>query len=189
LIKEQPTGIRSCSRGETLDGTKAADKSTPTKSGHIGANELNYYYDIHGKGEPLLILHGVLSSIEMFGPVLPNSGKRPTVDLLGHGRTLLGDYEMSLIDMGHDMSALVKALGYDQVDVLGYSFGGGVAFRLAVQQPEAARRLVIVSAGFTRDGFYPEMLPMQAQVGAAGHEGHTDLLVLQSDRSKARGVP
>ena len=62
---------------------------------------------------------------------------------------------------------MLTALGYEQVDVLGYSFGGGVAFRLAVQHPEKVRRLVLVSAGFAQDGFYPEMLPKQAAVGAA----------------------
>jgi pimeloyl-ACP methyl ester carboxylesterase len=74
---------------------------------------------------------------------------------------------MSIIDMGDDMAAALKKLGYEQVDVLGYSLGGGVAFRLAVQHPALVRRLVIVSAGYARDGFYPEMLPSQAQVGAA----------------------
>jgi pimeloyl-ACP methyl ester carboxylesterase len=78
------------------------------------------------------------------------------------------------------MSALVKALGYDQVDVLGYSLGGGVAFRLAIQHPEVIRRLVIVSAGFARDGFYPEMVPMQAQVGAAIAEAMKDTPMHQS---------
>jgi pimeloyl-ACP methyl ester carboxylesterase len=62
---------------------------------------------------------------------------------------------------------LLEQLGYAQVDVLGYSMGGGVALRLAVQHPERVRRLVVVSAGFAQDGFHPEMLPLQAQVGAA----------------------
>ncbi len=69
--------------------------------------------------------------------------------------------------MGDDMAAILEQLGYSSVDVLGYSLGGGVAFRLAVQHPERVRRLALVSGGFAQDGFYPEMLPMQAQVGAA----------------------
>ncbi|RWI30419.1 alpha/beta fold hydrolase, partial [Mesorhizobium sp.] len=69
--------------------------------------------------------------------------------------------------MGDDMAAIVKALGYEQVDVMGYSLGGGVAFRMAVQHPDAVRRLVLVSAGYASDGFYAEMRAQQAQVGAA----------------------
>ena len=68
--------------------------------------------------------------------------------------------------MGDDMATVLGKLGFKQVDVLGYSLGGGVALRLAAQHPDAVRRLVIVSAGYAQDGFYPEMLPMQAQVGA-----------------------
>ncbi|TIW66199.1 MAG: alpha/beta hydrolase, partial [Mesorhizobium sp.] len=68
---------------------------------------------------------------------------------------------------GNDMAAIVKALGYDRVDVMGYSLGGGVAFRMAVQHPEAVRRLVMVSTGYATNGFYDEMRPQQAQVSAA----------------------
>ena len=85
------------------------------------------------------------------------------VDLQGHGRSSLGTRPISLIDMGDDMATILGKLGYGQVDVMGYSLGGGVAFRLAVQHPETVRRLVLVSAGFAQDGFYPEMLAMQAR--------------------------
>lgn len=146
-----------------------AETKAEVKSGHAEVNGVNYYYEVRGEGEPLLLLHGGLGSIDMFGPVLPALTKERkviAVDLYGHGRTALTDRKMSLIDMGDDMAALLKQLGYDQVDALGYSMGGGVAFRLAVQHPEMIRRLVLVSAGYAQDGFYPEMLPMQAQVGA-----------------------
>jgi pimeloyl-ACP methyl ester carboxylesterase len=97
------------------------------------------------------------------------AGKRQViaVDLHGHGRTPLGNRQVSLVDMGDDLAVIVKALKYPQVDVLGYSMGGGVAFRFAAQHPELVRRLVIASAGYSQDGFYPEMLPQQAAVGAA----------------------
>jgi pimeloyl-ACP methyl ester carboxylesterase len=155
----------------------------PVKSGRIEANGVSYYYEIHGKGEPLLLLHGGLGSIEMFGPVLPilAQGRQVIgVDLHGHGRTALGDREISLIDMGHDMATILTKLGYKQVDVLGYSLGGGVAFRLAVQHPGIVRRLAIVSAPFAQNGFYPEMLPMQAQVGAAKAEQMKDTPMYKS---------
>jgi pimeloyl-ACP methyl ester carboxylesterase len=147
-----------------------AAKPIPTKKGYVQANGVNYYYEIHGRGGPLLLLHGGLGSIDMFEPDLAMLAKERqviAVDLHGHGRTTLGDRPISLIDMGDDMATVLKQLGYDKVDVMGYSMGGGVAFRLAVQHPATVRRLVLVSTPFAQDGFYPEMLPQQAQVGAA----------------------
>jgi pimeloyl-ACP methyl ester carboxylesterase len=142
----------------------------PTKSGHASVNGVNYYYAVYGTGEPLLLLHGGLGQIEMFGPNLTRLAQSRQVigvDLHGHGRTPLGDRELSLVDMGNDMAGVVKKLGYDKVDVLGYSMGGGVAFQFAAQHPQMVRRLALVSIGYSQDGFYPEMLPQQAAVGAA----------------------
>ena len=159
------------------------NKDTMIRNGHIEANGVNYYYEIHGEGEPLLLLHGGHGSFEMFGPVLRMLSERRQVigvDLHGHGRTRLGDRKISYVDMGDDMEVVLKELGYGQVDVLGYSLGGGVAFRLAAQHPERVRRLALVSAGYSRDGFYPEMLPMQAQVGAGMAEAMKDTPMYQS---------
>jgi pimeloyl-ACP methyl ester carboxylesterase len=111
-----------------------------------------------------------MAQIEMFGPNLTRLAQSRQVigvDLQGHGRTPLGDREISLVDMGNDMAGVLKKLGYAKVDVLGYSTGGGVAFQLAVQHPEMVRRLVLVSTPYAQDGFYPEMLPQQAAMSAA----------------------
>jgi pimeloyl-ACP methyl ester carboxylesterase len=115
------------------------------------------------------LLHGGLGSIDMFRPVLPvlAEGREViAVDLHGHGRTPLGNRKINLIDIGNDLAVILKQLGYSQVDVFGYSFGAGAGFRLAVQHPDLVRRLALVSGGLAQDGFYAEMLPMQAQVGA-----------------------
>lgn len=144
-------------------------RSTPQRTGHVEANGVNYYYEIHGRGRPLLLLHGGLGSIDMFGPILPALAKERqviAVDLHGHGRTTLGDRPISLIAIGDDLAAVLGKLGYDSVDVLGYSFGGGAALRLAVQHANLVRRLAIVSAPYAQDGFFAEMLPQQAAVGA-----------------------
>jgi pimeloyl-ACP methyl ester carboxylesterase len=147
-----------------------ATKPEPKTSGRVEANGIDYYYEIHGQGEPLLLLHGGLGSIDMFGPVLPSLAEHREVigvDLHGHGRTPLGDRSIDPADMGDDMALILDRLGYGQVDVLGYSLGGGVAFRLAVQHPDKVRRLVIVSASYATDGLHPEMRPQQGAVSGA----------------------
>ncbi|HET9275713.1 MAG TPA: alpha/beta hydrolase [Gemmatimonadales bacterium] len=153
------------------------------RKGYVEAGGVRYYYEIHGTGEPLLLLHGGLGSIDMFGPVLPLLAQNRQVigvDLHGHGRTALGDRPISPGDMANDLAVVLGRLGHAQVDVLGYSLGGAVALRLAIQHPRTVRRLALVSAGFAQDGFYPEMLPMQAQVGAAMAEQMKDTPMYRS---------
>ncbi len=143
--------------------------SAPDKSGRVAVNGLNYYYEIRGKGEPLLLLHGGLGSIDMFGPVLPAFAQERqviAVDLQGHGRTELGDRKFSLEAMGDDMQGILQKLGYNQVDVLGYSLGGGVGFQLAVQHPQVVRRLVLLSAGYASEGFFADIRAQQGQINA-----------------------
>ncbi|HEY0015242.1 MAG TPA: alpha/beta hydrolase [Longimicrobium sp.] len=150
--------------------TRAAATSTPSRTGYVQANGVNYYYEIHGQGEPLLLLHGGLGSIGMFGPALAAlaQGRQVIgVDLHGHGRTALGDREIDLVAMGDDMATVLRGVGVSRADVMGYSLGGGVAFQLAVQHPQMVRRLALVSVGYATDGFFPEMLPQQAQVSSA----------------------
>lgn len=162
---------------KAVTGTMLAAAATPpiafaqetAKSGYADINGLKYYYEITGKGEPLLLLHGGLFLIDMYVPLraaLAKNHQVIAVDLHGHGRTALGNRQISLIDQGADMAALIRSLGYSQVDVMGHSMGGGVAFQFAVQNPSMVRRLVLVSTPYAQDGFYPEMLPMQAQLGA-----------------------
>jgi len=162
-------GVAMAQKAKPAPAAPVATTPKPTKTGHVIENGVDYYYAIYGKGEPLLLLHGGLGQIEMFGPVLGMLAQHRQVigvDLQGHGRSTLGERPINPVEMGSDMDTILKQLGYGQVDVLGYSFGGAVAFRLAAQHPERVRRLVIASAGYAQDGFYPEMLPMQAQVGA-----------------------
>jgi len=145
--------------------------SKPLKTGRVPANGVDYYYEIHGAGEPLLLLHGGLGSIDMFGsnvlPALAKTRQVIAVDLHGHGRTTLGDRPIDLIDIGNDLAFVLYRLGFTQVDVAGYSFGGGAGLRLAIQHPNVVRRLTIISAPYAQSGFFPEMLPQQAAVGAA----------------------
>src|ERR1044072_3797874 len=152
-------GLTNAEETKTAMTTETNAMPTPERSGLLPINGLFYYYAVYGKGEPLLLLHGGLGTSDMFAPLLPKLAENRTiiaVDLQGHGRTALGERPFSLEAIGDDMAAIVKAHGYDKVDVLGYSLGGGVAFRMAVQHPETIRRLVLVSSGYAADAFSGE---------------------------------
>jgi len=174
--------------GATVAKDSQDERPEAVSTGYLLANGVNYYYETHGQGEPLLLLHGGLGSIEMFEPGLPQLARSRlvlAVDLHGHGRTGLGDRPISLVDMGNDMAVLMRQLRHSTVDVLGYSLGGGVGLQFAIQHPAQVRRLVVVSAGYAQDGFYPEMLPMQAQVGAAMADSMKDTPMFLSYKAVA----
>src|SRR6266516_1884708 len=124
-------------------------------------NGVNLYYETHGAGRPLILLHGGLGSGEMFGPLLPTLSERHqviVVDLQGHGRTADIDRPIDIRLMADDIAALIDHLGLDKPDLVGYSLGGGVAFFTAVNHPQKVGRLVIASANIRRDAIPPEML-------------------------------
>jgi pimeloyl-ACP methyl ester carboxylesterase len=149
--------------------TAAAAAPRPT-SGRAAINGVDYVYETRGKGEPLLMLHGGLGAFDMFAPALPvlTKGRQVIlVDLQGHGRTTLGNRPIRCEAIADDLAVLLQQLGRTQVDVLGYSFGGCVALRLAVQHPDRVRRLVLISTPYANDGWYPEIVVQQKQVGAA----------------------
>ena len=147
----------------------------PVQSGRQSINGVDYYFEVHGKGEPVLLLHGGLGSIEMFGAALEQlaqNRKVIAVDLHGHGRTALGKREWKLELQGDDMAVLVKRLGHEQVDVIGYSMGGGVALRMAIQKPKSVRRLALVSCGFSsNEAFHADVRALQVQLTSAAAEG------------------
>ena len=133
-------------------------------------NGINLYYETHGSGRPMILLHGGLGSGEMFGPNLATLSRDHQViapDLQGHGRTADIDRPIDIRLMADDIAALIDHLSLEKPDVVGYSLGGGVGFHTAVKYPEKVGRLVVASAHFRRDAIPPEMLAQQAQVNAA----------------------
>lgn len=132
-------------------------------------NGLHLYFERHGVGHPLVVLHGGLGSGEMFGPILPILSANHEVilpDLQGHGRTADIDRPIEARHMADDIAALIDQLGLEQPDLIGYSLGGGVAMHVAFRYPERIRKLVAVSAHIRRDAIPAEMLAQQAQVNA-----------------------
>src|SRR4029077_17255223 len=115
---------------------------------YADVNGIHLYYERHGSGSPLVLLHGGLMSSETFGPLLPalaaNHGVI-TVDLQGRGRTADIDRPIDTRLMAGDIAALIGHLGLGKPDVMGYSLGGGVAFWTAVDHPDLVRRMIMVS--------------------------------------------
>jgi pimeloyl-ACP methyl ester carboxylesterase len=143
-------------------------KTRYVKSGYAPVNGLKLYYEIHGTGRPLILLHGGVGASEMFEPVLPAlTGNRQiiAVHLQAHGQTADIDRPLSFQSMADDIAALIKHLDLEKADILGYSLGGGVALQTSIRHPNRVRKLVIISAPFKRHGFYPEVLENMAQMG------------------------
>jgi pimeloyl-ACP methyl ester carboxylesterase len=160
------------------------DQTTEAKGvgQYADVNGINLYYETHGAGRPLILLHGGLGTGEMFGPVLPALARDHqviAVDLQGHGRTADIDRPLSIQLMAEDIAALIGHLGLERPDVMGYSLGGGVALFTAVRHPELVRKLVVVSAHLRRTAIDPAMFAQQEQVGAAAAEFMKDTPMYQ----------
>jgi pimeloyl-ACP methyl ester carboxylesterase len=133
-------------------------------------NGLNLYYEIHGTGQPLILLHGGLGAIGMFEQVLPDLAKTRQVigvELQAHGHTADIDRPLSFEFMADDVAALLKHLGIERADILGYSLGGHVAWQTAIRHSAAIRKLVVVAAPCQRQAWYPEVLTGMAALNAA----------------------
>ena len=124
------------------------------------------YYEVHGAGCPLVLLHGGAGSTAMFDPIMPAlSEDRQVVaaDLQAHGRTADIDRPLRYELMGDDIASLVEHLKLGKVDLMGYSLGAGAAIRASIQHPEIVRKLVVVSTPFKRDGWFPEVKEAMSQ--------------------------
>jgi pimeloyl-ACP methyl ester carboxylesterase len=153
----------------SAEPSSQAQSSRPSaaRGQRVAVNGIDYYYELHGAGEPLLLLHGGLGTIGMFGPVLTELAQNRlviAVDLQGHGRTPLGARPFRLESIADDMAELLVRIGHPHVDVMGYSLGGGVGLRLALQKPARVRKLVLVSTTFSDDGYYADIRAQQRQI-------------------------
>lgn len=129
----------------------------PPVSGYAPVNGVNLWYETHGQGRPLVLLHGGLGSTGMFAAILPllAAGRQVIgVDLQGHGRTGPLGRPMSFATLATDIAELIRFLGFGKADVMGYSLGGGVALRLAIDHPALVDRLVLVSTAFASDNWH-----------------------------------
>ena len=141
---------------------------TQPKSGYVSVNGLHMYYEIHGEGQPLVLLHGAFSGIgTSFGRILPGLAKARQViafELQGHGRTADIERPLTVEGMADDVAAALLELGIEQADILGYSTGGAVALHFATRHPKMLRKLVLMSIGYTLGGIHPGLMEGMGQM-------------------------
>jgi pimeloyl-ACP methyl ester carboxylesterase len=138
----------------------------PPTSGRVAVNGVELYYEIHGEGPPLVMLHGGVNPSDMFGAPLAEMAKTHQViaiHLRGHGFSTDTDDPWTYEQMADDVAALLGKLGIDKIDVMGWSLGGGVALQTAIRHPDLLGKLIVISMSIRHDGNFPEI---QAQFDA-----------------------
>ena len=133
------------------------------KTGYAPVNGLEMYYEVHGKGDPVVVLHGAYMTIDAVGELVPSLAETRqviAVEMQGHGRTADIDRPITYEQMADDTAALLRHLGTGQADIFGFSMGGGVALQLSIRHPGLVRKLVVASASYTSDGMQPELHEM-----------------------------
>jgi pimeloyl-ACP methyl ester carboxylesterase len=158
-----PTALAQNNAGTVTPAEGGTTMQTDAQSGYAPINGLRMYYEIHGAGGvPLLVIHGAFGNTGLFGgelvPALAETRTVIVMDQQAHGRTADIDRPLSVVQMADDTAALIEHLGLEQVDVFGYSMGGGIAFRLAVERPELVRKLVIAAVYTSGAGAHPEIV-------------------------------
>lgn len=143
-------------------------------TGYAPINGLSLYYEIHGAGEPLVLIHGGFGSVDMFGGLIDELAKTRQVipiEMQGHARTADADRPLTYEQLADDLAGLIGYLGFARSDVLGYSLGGGATWQTAIRHPDVVRRFVIVSAPCRRSAWFPEVLAGMASIQADSMAG------------------
>jgi len=136
-----------------------AQQLKPTDSGYAPVNGIKVYYEVYGEGRPLVLLHGAFYTIQMnWGQLIPELSKTRKViaiELQGHGHTPFSNRKLDLATLASDVEGVMNYLKVDSADVAGYSMGGSVAYKLAIQSPKRVRKLVIISSTYKSSGWLP----------------------------------
>ncbi len=137
-------------------------QGTDEEGRYADVHGLKMYYEIHGEGHPLVLLHGAFSAIgTSFGKLLPDLARERqviAVEMQGHGHTADIDRPLRYEQLADDIAALLTQIGIEKADIFGWSLGAGVALQTAIRHPEVVRKLVLASVTYNRGGLYPELL-------------------------------
>lgn len=143
---------------------------TPESKGYANINGVELYYEVHGEGPPLIMLHGGVTPSEMYGAPLMEMAKSHRVVALhyqGHGLSKDSDRPWSFEAFADDVAALMDHLRIDKASVMGYSSGAQVALHVAIRHPRIVDKMIVISTAFRSDGYYPEVLEAFAQMPEA----------------------
>lgn len=145
----------------TLTTLAEAQQIKPDESGFAAANGTKVYYEVYGKGAPIVLLHGAYCTIQMnWGQLIPELAKTRKVialELQGHGHTPFSDRKLARTTLASDVEQVMDHLKVGKADLVGYSFGGQVAYQFAIQSPQRLRKLIILSSVHKREGWLPEV--------------------------------
>ncbi|MDN5286459.1 MAG: Soluble epoxide hydrolase [Mucilaginibacter sp.] len=136
-------------------------QNKPADSGYVPVNGIKVYYEVYGEGKPVVLLHGAFMTIDgNWGQLIPELSKTRKViaiELQGHGHTQFSDRKLSHATLASDVEGVMDHLKIDSADVVGYSFGGSVAYQFAIQSPKRLKKLVIISSTYKSSGWRPEI--------------------------------
>jgi len=136
-------------------------QAKPSDSGYAAVNGINLYYEVHGSGKPIVLLHGAFMTIgSNWGQLIPELAKTRKViaiELQGHGHSPFSDRKFDHTILAADVAGVLDRLKIDNADIVGYSFGGAVAYQFAIQYPKRLNKLVILSATYKSNGWMPEV--------------------------------
>ncbi len=134
-------------------------QNKPTASGYAPVNGIKVYYEVYGKGKPIVLLHGAFYTINMnWGQLIPDLAKTRKViaiEFQGHGHSPFSDRKLNIVNLASDVEGVMNYLKVDSADVAGFSMGGSVAYQLAIQSPKRVRKLVIISSTYKTSGWLP----------------------------------
>src|SRR3954469_3826991 len=137
------------------------------RTGYAPVGDLRLYYEIHGDGRPLVLLHGAYMTVDMMGPLI--AGLAPSrqviaIEQQSHGRTADADRPITYEGMADDTAGVMEHLGIERADVVGYSMGAGVGLQLAIRHPERVRKLVGASTAYAYNGMPAEAIELFATI-------------------------
>lgn len=158
----------------TLAATDGSAQQKPT-TGYAPVRGLDMYYEIHGSGEPVVLLHGAFMTItnnwDGWTSELSKTRQVIAVEMQGHGRTADIPRDITYENLADDVAALLNYLEIPRADLIGYSMGGAVAMQCAIRHPDRVRKAVIISSTFRSDGMVAGALESISKLTADDFKG------------------